>query len=316
MGADQDGAHVREGGHRMSAKIEGTVILDGLVEGRMADIAAIEPRLREWRAFVEKAGLRFSLEIDGNSFSLLAENEAVPIAKLSGNPARIVTDALNELLKVFPVADRGGVFSTVRSVEYRKGEEVQTLYSVARDGTIRANERIVEAQTTPPAPPPGWRDKAVVVLVGLAAAVLVLWISSFFIDYRGSWRRFYNSVRPPAVATMKVEAAGFEKWLAVEGPKASQIPGAVTLRLKRLADFPRADADADNALRRAGDTVISRMALEACLRGRISVWYYDKDNGLISFSEKSIAPLRGKEVLDLELPLPTEGRVARIVITS
>ena len=300
----------------MSPKIEGTVILDGLVEGRAAEMGAVEPKLREWRAFVEKAGLRFSLEIDRNSFSLLAENAPVPVAKLSGNPGRIVTDALNELLKAFPADERRGVFSTVRSTEYRKGEEVQTLYSVSGDGTIRANERIVEAQTVAPEPAARWRERLMLGAVGLAAAVLILWLSSFFIDYRKSWDRFILSVNPPDVKSLKVEAAGFERWFTVSDVKASSHGAAVTLTLKRTADFPRTDAEAERQAKSAGDSAVARLAAEAVIRGRVCVRFYDKDNKLITWSEVLILPLRDAETQDLELTLPSERRAGRIVIAD
>jgi len=61
----------------MSDKTEGTIVLDGLIEGRLPDDPSIEDKLEQWLEFVGQLGLRFNLEVTGSSFSLLPDSTPV-----------------------------------------------------------------------------------------------------------------------------------------------------------------------------------------------------------------------------------------------
>lgn len=300
----------------MSEKIEGTMILDGLVEGRLGDIPGTDSKLRDWRGFVEKAGLRFNLEIEGGSFNLLAENKPVEVRKLGDRPSQVILDALSELLKIFPLEARRGVFSTVRSVEYRKGEEVQTLYTVGPDGSMKSRERVVEAQTVAPAPPSTRGEKLRMGAVGVAVAALVLLASTLFIDYRAMWNRAVASLWPVSAKAVEVEAPRFEKYFVVEDKKSASAGRSLVVTLKRTDAFPKTDAEAEQAAREAGGSVQARLAAEAVIRGRLFVEYYDKDNKLIVFAQIPIQELRRKETFNVELPLPSDRVATRIVLTD
>src|SRR6185295_4506229 len=88
------------------AKIEGTLIIDGLIEGKIPALPGAEDKLRAWVNFARSAGLEFNLNIDGNSFSLLADNSPRPAAKFAPEPSEIISSALSEMLKTIPPADR------------------------------------------------------------------------------------------------------------------------------------------------------------------------------------------------------------------
>ena len=120
----------------MKEKIEGTVILDGLIEGRVPSDPDAERHLREWIDLARSMKLRFNLETDAGSFSLLADNSAVRAADLERGPAATVSELLTQLLTIFSPDEKPRVYSTLNSVEYGKGMETQTLYSIAPDGTV------------------------------------------------------------------------------------------------------------------------------------------------------------------------------------
>ena len=103
----------------MSDKVEGTVVLDGLLEGKLPPTPDAADRLREWIRDVRSLGVRFSLDIEGGAFSILPENRPISVSAFGEAPADAIVNALNQLLKVFPVGQRGQLFSTLRSVEYR-----------------------------------------------------------------------------------------------------------------------------------------------------------------------------------------------------
>src|ERR1051325_3706328 len=134
-------------------KTEGTLIIDGLIEGRLPALPAAEDKLRAWVNFARSAGLEFNLHLDGGSFSLLADNSPHLAKQFAPDPAEIICSAVAEMLKTIPPADRGKLSSTLRSIEYRPHQEVKTLYPITPDGAIDSRQRIVEAQTQPPPPP-------------------------------------------------------------------------------------------------------------------------------------------------------------------
>ena len=96
----------------MNEHTEGTLILEGLVEGRVPDSDEAEARLHEWVRFAATIRLRFSLEIDGSHFSLLPDDAAIETDALGPDPAERLRQALDQLLKVFPDTGRGAVLST------------------------------------------------------------------------------------------------------------------------------------------------------------------------------------------------------------
>ncbi|KKL19207.1 hypothetical protein LCGC14_2467780, partial [marine sediment metagenome] len=120
----------------MPGGTEGTLILDGLIEGRLPERAEPERLLREWVRSAGSAGLHFSLTFDGPNFSLLAEKTPIPVEDLAPNPPDRISAALEELLKAFDPKQRTGLFSTLRSTEYRKGEAVQVVYGIGAGGTV------------------------------------------------------------------------------------------------------------------------------------------------------------------------------------
>jgi len=134
----------------MSEKVEGTVVLDGLIEGKLPDEPGAEEVLRQWLDFAASLKLKFNLEMDGNSFSILADDKPIPAEDLGPRPEERIADALGQLVKAVAAQQGRRVFSTLRSTEYLPGCEVQTIYGLGPDGTVQRSERTLQAETTPP----------------------------------------------------------------------------------------------------------------------------------------------------------------------
>jgi len=83
-------------------KTEGTLIIDGLIEGRIPALPAAEDKLRAWVNFARSAGLEFTLNLDGGNFSLLADNSPLPAKQFAPEPSEIISRALSEMLKTIP----------------------------------------------------------------------------------------------------------------------------------------------------------------------------------------------------------------------
>ena len=300
----------------MSERMEGTFVLDGLIEGRLPGDDEAAGRARQWAARAARNGLPFALEIDGIRFSVLGEDRPLQVADLGDDPAETVAEALRELLEALPPDVRGEAFSTLRSTEYRRGEEVQTLYVVAPGGAIDVRQRIAEAATTAPPQPLSRRDKLRMAGTGLVAAVLVFLVSSVFVDYRALFDRIVEGVTPLNAAKLSVDAQRFARWLTVVEKTADAGGRGVVLKLKRTSEFPVTDADLRARLRACRDDPHQRLALEAVARGYVRCELFDKKGGFLGFAMVRIAPLRAAETLDLPVPFPSRGpRPARVVLT-
>ncbi|MEX0716898.1 MAG: hypothetical protein WD066_09935 [Planctomycetaceae bacterium] len=292
----------------MNDKVEGTLVLGGLLEGRCANGPAPEEKLREWIEFMRTLGPRFSLDCSGSSFSLLPDDAPASTARLGSAPETAIAQAVEQLLGVLPAEDRGNVFSTLRSAEYRPKEEVQSVYLVAPDGAVKVETRVVDAQTVAPATPVSIRARVRYALLGLAIAALLLGVTAFFVDVPGLLSRLAGVVKPVDMQELAVDAAPFaahfrivEKELATDGRY-------LLLTLERGDRFPRTDAELQQASERAEGVLSDRLAIEALARGYVRCELFDPDGRFFSASTHRIAGLRTEESITLAVPLQSNPK--------
>jgi hypothetical protein len=226
----------------MSDKIEGTMNLEGLIEGPMPPFPDAQAKLEKWAEGFAGGAVRVSVQVDGAHFSALPSNAPVRVsalAKAGEEPAHVVADALADLLRYFPPLERGQVFSTLRSVEYRPGQEVQTVYAVGPDGRAATRQQVVACQTVSAQEPVSRREMLKQGLIGLGVAVVVLAISSYWVDYRGIWRRMTARVEPTAVT---VDMGTFGPYLQVKVTGLDRRDGTLEVELARGKNYPRTEA--------------------------------------------------------------------------
>lgn len=294
----------------MSDKIEGTLMLDGLVEGRLPSQPGAADKLRKWTEFARSAGLHMHLQIDGGTFNILADNQVMDAGQLGPDPVQVVSSALQEMLKIFPPGERGAVSSTLRSVEYRPGEETQTLYVIREDGKVEPQQRTARAITTPSRAPLGRRDRRRLWLttagaVGLVALVLVMIVNP------GILGRHDQPVRIDP-QTVTLDAGRMGQYIQIVG-LAAQPPDGMVLTLRRTEHFPVDGAQLDERWRSA-ESLSQRMAVEALARGYIRAELFSPDGTFYGQADLRIASLREAEQVPFRLPAPRE-RLGRIVLT-
>jgi hypothetical protein len=224
----------------MNQKIIGTVRLDGLIEGPLPNHPDGAEQLRQWTSFAQAAGLKFALEIDGSSFSLLAGNAPLPAASLGPDVSATITAALAQLLKLYRGDDVRRVMSTLRSVEYAKGEEIQTLYVVGPGGKAEAKSRTVSAATVAPEAPLSWKDKLKLGAIGVLAALAVFGVSALFIDYRAMFGQVKSSFSPPSAEKIAVDGSAFGEYFTVVQKGVDRSLGLLVIQLRRTAHYPGA----------------------------------------------------------------------------
>lgn len=301
----------------MSENVEGTISLDGLLEGRFAGESFTADDLRRWASRAVEHHLHFSVETEGNSFSVLGERHRVKAADLGDDPARTVAEALDGLLDKMPPPTRTGAMSTLRSVEYRKGEEVQTLYVIV-GGKVDVRQRTVEARTTAPVGPLTRKEKVRMALMGLAVALLVFLASSIFVDYRAIYTNIVDAVVPISADELVVEPGSFGDSFSVTKKEVVSVSGggrAIMLTLKRTKVFPVTTEQIQKLYDDAND-LPSRLAVESLVRGYVRCEYFDKEGKFLAVTTARIAGLHKAETLEVALPLPAKGpRVAKVVFT-
>jgi hypothetical protein len=298
----------------VSPAIEGTIVLDGMVEGRLPEADPTGSRLGEWVDLARGVGLRFSLETDGGQFSLLAGDDPLACDALGPDPAETIRGTLEAFVKAFDPKERAKLFSTVRSMEYRPGVEVQTAYTVASGGTVELQQRTVEAETMPAAAPLSRRQKLKLAAAGTAGALVLLAVSALFVDYRAVLSNLASAATPFDPKKLEIDASRFSRYFSVEKATLGRPRTELVLELRRTESFPRSEGDIERAAGAAGDSVGARLALDAVVRGYVRVEYLDAEGEFIASAIVRIKSLRGSEKTEVSLPLPRAGRPATLAI--
>ncbi|MCE5326761.1 MAG: hypothetical protein LLG01_10120 [Planctomycetaceae bacterium] len=300
----------------MSNKIEGTLIVEGLIEGRLSQNPQARGDMQQWLAAAKGQGVTFSLEIDGNRFSLLGDNTPVHMSPGVGPGDKIITETLTALLELFPASERPALDSTVRSIEYRHNEEVQTLYVVGPDGRIHSTQRTAAARTVAPLQPLSVGGKLKLAGIGLGIAALAIGVSTLFIDYRAWFGDLSDRMLAVDANQIAVEASAFNTLLTVGAKKLTRQDQSVVLEvtLDAAKDFPADDAALEAMLKKPDLPLRKRLAVEALARGYVRCDIYDKKGAAIAAIMPRLPALVAGKSAILQIPLPASVRPARILI--
>jgi len=301
----------------MTRNYEGTVQLDGLIEGRIPpDAESIEQRLREWVEFAKQANLRFSLDIDGAGFSLLPDTSPIPADDLGPDPSETIRDLLDQLLSVFTPPQRTSVFSTLRSSEFQPGKEIQTIYAIGSDGRIDVQQRTVEAETTKPAEPLTLARKIRLAGLGLAIAAVLLAISSIWVPYGRLISEAVHRAQPVDADKIALDLGHFEPYLEPNDMSTRRVDKHLLLviSIRRTEAFPTDAAELQAAWEAAGDDLHKRLTIEALARGQLSVEQFDAEGKYRGRFPVRIAGLREKQTVSLDIPIRRKYRPERVVL--
>lgn len=294
-------------------KTEGTIILDGIIEGPLVD-ARQEDRLREWVRTVADKGLVLSLDIEGGNFSILADAQPMMIDSLKGEPVGLVVEALEALMEIVPAPGQQKVFSTLRSMEYRKDLEVQTLYAAAPGGKIVTHERVVEARTMPPQRCIPNQQRLRSVGMGVLIALGAVIVGGFFVDYREILRDVILSVRSPKAEDIVVDTGSFSPFIEVGDKRVVRNGRKLILTLRRGEMYPLTLAELDRLSQAGG--VMRRLTIDAIARGYIRCEVFDGRKEYAGFSFHRIAELREKEAIDIHLDISAAKGVTRVTLSN
>jgi len=264
-----------------TVKLEGTFRLDGLIEGPMfseEDEGLIHAFVQEAR----KHGMRFHVSTDGGRFSVLPDAAPVRLEAGAASADALVAARLERWLADYLPEERARLMSTLRSVEYVPGKEKQTLYGIHPGGKVTVDQRVVDAETAAPASPGDWRAAVKPALLAAAAFGIIVGVSAFFVPYGDILAKAWRSVRPYDLRTLALEAGTYGEFLRVGEVAFAKRSDMIRITLLPLEAFPRTEAQFDAAWRKAGDSLRSRLALEALMRGYVTCEFYDADGAFVT----------------------------------
>lgn len=294
----------------MTDKVEGTLVLDGLLQGPLGEAPDAAAQVRRWCEDVFP--LPVSLEIEGSSFSILPEGRPALTGPLGADPERTLVEKLNKLLDIVPDDRPGHLVSTLHSARYARNQEVQTIYALGADGRFELRQRRVDVQTVVPARPPTRKERVRLGLIVLVAAVAVFLVSAVFVDYRSMFRNAKQRLWPFDTEGLDVQTGPFEPYVQVSKRAASG--NKLVLTLQRTDKFPTSDKALQALAKEANDSLASRLVVEALARGYLRCERFDSNGKFLGFSLHRIADLRTKKEIPLVLPLPSDRNMKRIVL--
>jgi hypothetical protein len=297
------------------ANIEGTMILNGLIEGPLTDDADAAGRLRQWARDLAGLGVDFNVEITGGSFNLLPNNRPLSCAPLGDPPDEAIRQALEQLFEPWPPNLIPRLTSTLRSSEFRKGEEVQSVYRITPDGKVRVEQRTVEAHTETPTQPLSRREIIHMLVFGLVIAAALLGITSLFVDVPALARQLMGTIRPVKVDDVEIDNSNYDAFFHA---KIAEINSeAATLKLERTAQFPKDDAALQAAAEAAKPAIKKWLAVAAIAKGSITCEIYDADGKFVGTATMRIEELRKQPDMEVKIPVKsqTRYRLGKIVFT-
>ena len=296
----------------MSEAIEGTLLLDGLIEGRLPDDPDVRDKVEQWVEFAKEVNLGFTCDITGSSFSLLPDNEPIQVSRLGDTPDDTIKQALDQLLEQLPADMRSGVFSTLRSCEYKRNEEVQSVYGVNPDGTIEVAKRTVEAETVAPPEPISLGTKVKFGLFGLLLAVVLIGMTYFLPGTNRLWKSAEQAVNPPEPSEIVVAEGAFKPYFTVSNKEVDGGKRKLIVTLKRTDAYPKNNKEIDAAAQAAGTSVSKRLVVEAIAKGYLRVDLLGPEVGYYATAELRIGALSKREEIQVAVPLPTRHKLDRV----
>jgi hypothetical protein len=257
-------------------KIEGTFYIDGLLEGPIYS-QEDENNINRIVRVSQKRGLVLIAAFDGGRFSILADSGNVQVNKLNNSVDNIVVQFLDDLIGNYSPDDYTQIMSTLRSIEYIEGYEIQTLYGIKHDGTVSVNQRTVEADTVKPAQPLSWQYKIKIAVIFLIILSVVFGISSFFVPYRDMARRFIAKAKPFKKENLKIDTQVFSNYFSIDAVEIDVIENVITIACKTSDNYPDTDEKINKLWKSSENSISQSLAVEALNRNSLRCLFFDFD---------------------------------------
>lgn len=293
----------------MEKKIEGTIILDGLIEGPLPEQKNTEYLIREWIKFTADNGLIFYYEKSGSSFSILSENRPVIVDSLPETPNCLITRVLEEFIKIFPADYRSKILSTIRSSEFKKMKEIQTLYSFTNGGKVNPQSREQNVKTLTRPKTFSLQEKIKLTVLGGAVFIILLFFSSFFIDYKSAIDNIISSLTPMEVNKIEINNTLYNRYFRVVGKEKEN--HHIRLILNPTPYYPIDESQIETYHSNAA-TLHEKLLLESLQKGYVTYETFDDENHFIDSGTLRVTDLKEKTSIAVHIPFNERIQPAKI----
>ncbi|MES2981249.1 MAG: hypothetical protein V4727_02960 [Verrucomicrobiota bacterium] len=291
----------------------GTFRLDGMLQGSFPPDADTVAELQSWVDSAKANGVIFHLRVEGANYSLMADAAVRKISLLRGGDIEgVLVEKLQELLDILPPDMRARSFSTIRSEEFRQGTAVQTIYTVGRDGQIKSEQRVVDADTADAAPEITPASLSRGLLPAFVLILLTLFASTFFIDYRRLFTDARDRIAPLKKEELSVDQELAEDFITFELTEVVRKKSAMIFTLKRGARWEAAmQAKPAAAMELEWQEFNTLMAIR---QGRCRITLLDKLGRPLLSREIDVRGLQEKESIEVALLADSNVRISSAVL--
>ncbi len=292
--------------------VAGTYRLDGMLQGSLPPVPGLAKDFQAWIESAKSAGLHFHLSTDGPGFALVTDPAVRQTSRLASTDlAKLVGDALEAVVSLVPEESRRGLFSTVRSEEFRPGLAIQVVYAIRPDGKIAAQSREVAVDTANPPPELTAASLRKFLKPAIVLLLIALIASVFLVDYRKLFTSAKERVTPLTKEEVTLDLSAVGKLLEIELTGVDSTRSSLRFHMKRGADWERALAAPPQESLASWPEFAARLAV---YQGRMGVEFLDKDGNLLGNGSIHLGGLHRKPDLDVEMIANLPGRLSRIII--
>ena len=296
----------------MARKTEGTFYLDGLLEGRLFS----EEDERHVRRFVDatqKDGLAFYLKIDRDHFSLLPSQQTCKEKTFGVSVDSLLKRHIETLLEHYSPQECAAFMSTLRSVEYIKGFEKQSIYGIDNQGSVVVEKRTVPAETVPPEAQLTLKQK--LQYIGFLSVILLLMflISAFFVPYKQMISSVIESVRSYNLKQLTVSGETYSNYFFLEEAAINPKDQTFMLVFRATDAYPQTKEQLNAEWLRAADDIEGRLAVEALARESLRCVLFDKAGQF--YAEHTVRMIWTKERTGFALAMPFSRQVGEIELS-
>jgi hypothetical protein len=294
-------------------KVEGTFRLDGLLEGPLFT-EDDESYLHQFVEQTRQDSIRFSLSLQANRFSLLADQQVQIRPKRVPSIDILVTRHLDRLLRNYSLNEHQQVMSTVRSADISPGQETHTLYAIDAAGRIRTEQRTVACQTVTRAAPLTRRQLIVYGVVTVSIIILVLGVSVRFVPYKEMGSAFMGRLTAYDVNSLNITSSTYQALFEVVHIDYHQDMSRFILTCEVSDTFPTTAQQLNTAWVQANESMSQRLALESIARQQIRCRLYTESGETLGYS---LIPMRWspQHVTHFTLSIPFDRLIKRIELT-
>jgi len=295
----------------MQRRVEGSISIQGLIEGGLGDGPDGRKVLEDWVSLCRRNGLPFVLAVEGERFNLLADEKPIAVEKLGACPQDTLRALLPQLAAACASAPQR-LYSTLRSSEYQPGREIQCVYPVLSDGSIGVQQRTVAVDTEAPPKPLSLERRLALAGGALLALALVTFAASFFVDFRAVGERITASFVPIRGENVRIDLGSLGGYIEAAGTEVDSTRRLLRVTLARGARFP-ADIAAVEARLAAPDVKLGeRLALESLVRGYARCELFDGEGVYLGNQQARLKPLWAAPSTEAAFAIPDGVRLAAL----